>query len=132
MEVVWSNNQVSMLIELYQQRNILWDASNKDYKKDKFKKNDAWADIAAELNMSQKEVETKMHILRSQFSREKKKLKSSKRTGSGAEEVIKSRWQWYDPLQFLLRGATTSGTSDTMGTVSTYIFILFAKLIILM
>lgn len=82
--------------------------------------------------MSQKEVETKMHILRSQFSREKKKLKSSKRTGSGAEEVIKSRWQWYDPLQFLLRGATTSGTSDTMGTVSTYIFILFAKLIILM
>lgn len=117
MEVVWSNNQISMLIELFHKHSILWDASNKDYK-DKFKKNDAWADIAAELHVSQKEVETKMHILRSQFSREKKKIKTSKRTGSGSEEVIKSKWQWYEPLQFLLSGATTSGTSDTMGIVS--------------
>lgn len=109
-----------MLIELYQQRGMLWDASHKDYK-DKNKKNDAWADIAAELNVPQKEVENKMHIIRSQFSREKKKLKSSKQTGSGAEQVIKSKWQWYDPLQFLLRGATTSGTSDTMGTVRNFL-----------
>ncbi|CAF4925402.1 unnamed protein product [Pieris macdunnoughi] len=112
MEVVWSNNQISKLIELYHQRSILWDASNKD----KLKKNDAWTDIAAELHISQKEVETKMHILRSQFSREKKKNKTSKRTGSGSEEVIKSKWQWFESLQFLLCCATTSGTSDTMGT----------------
>lgn len=117
---MWSNNQITMLIELFQQHAILWDASNKDYK-DKFKKHDAWADIAAKLNVPQKEVEIKMHTLRSQFSREKKKIKSTKQTGSGAEEVFKSKWQWYDSLQFLLRGATTSGTSDTMGTVRIFL-----------
>lgn len=80
--------------------------------------------IAAELHISQKEVETKMHILRSQFSREKKKIKTSKRTGSGSEEVIKSKRQWFESLQFLLQrlNATTSGTSDTMGTVSSFYF----------
>ncbi|XP_072941224.1 uncharacterized protein [Epargyreus clarus] len=112
MEIVWSNEQISMLIELYQDHTLLWDVSNREYK-NKLKKNYAWADIAAELNIPQKEVETKMHILRSQFSREKKKQKSAKRTGSGAEKVFRSKWQWYEPLQFLLRGATC-GTSDTV------------------
>jgi hypothetical protein len=71
MSAVWGNEIVLQRFELYQNHGLLWDTSNRDYK-NKIKKNDAWEDIANALKLPRKEVETKIHTLRSQFLREKK------------------------------------------------------------
>nr|XP_026496143.1 transcription factor Adf-1-like [Vanessa tameamea] len=112
MSVVWGNDTVLLLIELYESRDLLWDTSHRDYR-NKIKKTDAWEDIAKALKLARKEIETKVHTLRSQFVRERKKVKSSKTTGSGREDVKSSAWFAYDAMKFLLKGATTSGSLDT-------------------
>lgn len=73
MSAVWENEAVLSLIELYQSHDLLWNTSNREYR-NRLKKNDAWEDIAKTLKLSRKEVEAKVHTLRSQFIREKKKL----------------------------------------------------------
>lgn len=115
MSVVWGNDTVLLLIELYESRDLLWDTSHRDYR-NKIKKNDAWEDIAKALKLPRKEIETKVHTLRSQFVRERKKVKSSKTTGSGRDDVKSSAWFAYDAMKFLLKGATTSGSLDTLDT----------------
>ena len=118
MAVVWSNDKIMQLIELFQSKPLLWDSSIKEYK-DRNKKNDAFEEISQALNIPKKDVETKIHVLRTQFTREKKKLSAKKTTGSGAIE--KCKWIYYEPLEFLLFGATTSGETDTMNkTVSCF------------
>ncbi|XP_053618508.1 spastin-like [Plodia interpunctella] len=105
MAVVWSSEQILTLIELYQNSQILWDTS---------KKNDAWESIATTLNKPRKDVEGKIHNIRSQFLRERKKIASSKSTGSASGDVHKSNWFAYDSLLFLVKGATSSGSMDSM------------------
>ncbi|CAG4990254.1 unnamed protein product [Colias eurytheme] len=111
MAVVWSNDKIMQLIELFQSKPLLWDSSIKEYK-GRNKKNDAFEEISQALNIPKKNVETKIHVLRTQFTREKKKLSAKKTTGSGAIE--KCKWIYYEPLEFSLFGATTSGEMDTM------------------
>lgn len=113
MAVVWSNENTLTLIELYQNSQLLWDTSHSDYK-NKIKKNDAWESIATTLDIPRKDVEGKIHNIRSQFLRERKKIVSSKSTGSGSGDVHKSNWFAYDSLLFLVKGATSSGSMDTM------------------
>ncbi|XP_045781400.1 uncharacterized protein LOC123878298 [Maniola jurtina] len=117
MAVVWSNENILTLIEMYQNSQLLWDTSHRDYK-NKIKKNDAWESIATTLDIPRKDVEGKMHNLRSQFLRERKKIASSKSTGSGSGDVHKSTWFAYDSLLFLVKGSTSSGSMDTMNTQS--------------
>lgn len=115
MAIVWGNDTVLSLLELYENRELLWNTSHRDYK-NKIKKNDAWEAIAKELKLSRKDIETKIHTLRSQFVRERKKVISSKTTGSGRDDVKSSAWFAYDAMKFLLKGATTSGSLDTLDT----------------
>jgi hypothetical protein len=96
---VWGNEIVLQLIELYQNHGFLWDTSNRDYK-NKIKKNYAWEDIANALKLPRKEVEVKVHTLRSQFLHEKKKISCSKTTGSGWDDVKSSLWFAYDSMKF--------------------------------
>ncbi|KAF9422068.1 hypothetical protein HW555_002089 [Spodoptera exigua] len=86
--IVWSSEQILTLIELYQNSQILWDTSHN--------------------------VEGKIHNIRSQFLRERKKIASSKSTGSASGDVHKSNWFAYDSLLFLVKGATSSGSMNSM------------------
>lgn len=126
MAVVWSNDKIMQLIELFQSKPLLWDCSIKQYK-DRNKKKDAFEEISQVINIPKKDVETKIHVLRTQFTREKKKMSAKKTTGSGAKE--KCKWIYYEPLEFLLCGATTSGETDTMNkTVSCFVYNCFILL----
>ncbi|XP_048481508.1 uncharacterized protein LOC125489531 [Plutella xylostella] len=113
MSVVWCNERVLKLIELYQNYECLWDTAHREYK-NKLIKQDAWDSIAKTLDVPVKEVESKVHTLRSQFSRERKKLKSSKKTGTGSDDVLNITWFAYKPLLFLIKGETTTGNKDTI------------------
>lgn len=126
MVVVWGNDTVLSLLELYESCVLLWDTSRSDYR-NKIKKNDAWEDIAKTLELPRKEIETKVHTLRSQFVRERKKVKSSKTTGSGREEVKSSAWFAYVAMIFLLKEATTSGSLDALDTNVSHIFFFFSS-----
>ncbi|VVC98749.1 unnamed protein product [Leptidea sinapis] len=57
MSIVWCNERVLKLIELYQNYECLWDTAHRDYK-NKLKKIDAWDSIAKTLNVSAKEIES--------------------------------------------------------------------------
>lgn len=92
----WSKESVCHLIDLYHEKQILWDQTQPEYK-NKFKKNDAWCEISKILNKEKLEVEKKMKNLISQFYRECKKAKS----GAGADEVINSKWFAFNSMMFL-------------------------------
>ncbi|KAJ8924305.1 hypothetical protein NQ315_007098 [Exocentrus adspersus] len=107
----WTNDTVLWLIDLYRDRQLLWDNSATDYK-DKTKKNEAWEGIAEEMQISRREVENKIHILRSQFLREKKRYSSE----TGGARKKKSSWFAYEPMSFLLKVVTTpAGPADATG-----------------
>ncbi|KAL4704559.1 hypothetical protein ACJJTC_012276 [Scirpophaga incertulas] len=90
----WSNENVITLIELFQERQVLWNTQMDEYK-DRNKKHDAWMQIAAEFNLDKQAIEKKMRSLIGQFQRECKKPKS----GAGADVIPK--WFAYKKLLFL-------------------------------
>lgn len=91
----WQQDTVSHLIELYREREILWNTSNSNYK-NKFKKNDAWCEIAQILSIERGEVENKMKRVIGQFQREQKKSKSG-----DFRDVTETKWFAFKSLIFL-------------------------------
>lgn len=89
---IWSNENVFKLIELFQDRELLWNTQIDAYK-DRNKKHEAWMQIANEFNLDRHSIEKKIRSLVGQFQRESKKSKSS------ADDV--SKWFAYKKLLFL-------------------------------
>jgi len=67
---------------MYEQKPILWYAKHPQYY-NKFKRNDAWEEIAKEIGFSGDECRKKMIALSSAMRREKAKIKKSFGTGKG-------------------------------------------------
>ncbi|XP_028167711.1 uncharacterized protein LOC114358039 isoform X2 [Ostrinia furnacalis] len=114
MATVWDDDKIFRLIELFQKNRILWDSSawTKDYR-NKTRKLDTWAEIAKLLKVPTHDVESKMHTLRSQFARERKKAMAMKPAGVDMAEVEKSiKWKFYDALKFLPAGPTRGFGND--------------------
>ncbi|KAG8260902.1 hypothetical protein J6590_086404 [Homalodisca vitripennis] len=93
----WNQDNIVMLIQLYESNKLLWDISDKEYK-NKFKRKDAYAAIATELGVNAEEVKKKIDSILAQYRREKKTniLKS----GMGTSEK-KKPWWGFPYLQFL-------------------------------
>lgn len=109
---MWTNDVVLRLIDLFRSYECLWDTANNDYK-NKNKKRASWEEIAQKMNMPREVTETKIHNLRSQFTRERKKIHASKKAGIVATEDAKqSNWFAYESLMFLLKGETSSGAMN--------------------
>lgn len=121
MAVVWDDETVFKLIELFEKKRILWDCSTKDYK-NKIKKNDAWEEISNALAIPKTDVENK---IRSQFARERKKMLSTKTTGAGAADIKKSKWKFYEELIFLQCTTTRVGGADTLNETVSALFIFY-------
>ncbi|KAG8246555.1 hypothetical protein J6590_082327 [Homalodisca vitripennis] len=67
----WNQDNIVMLIQLYESNKLLWDISDKEYK-NKFKRKDAYAAIATELGVNAEEVKKKIDSILAQYRREKK------------------------------------------------------------
>ncbi|XP_075987812.1 uncharacterized protein LOC142984233 [Anticarsia gemmatalis] len=101
---MWTNDVVLRLIDLYRSNECLWDTSNDSYKNKKLK-NETWNEIALIMNLPRREVELKIHSLRSQFIRERKKFKNS----VNADGVVRqSTWFAYEALMFLVKEDTAT------------------------
>ncbi|XP_063384890.1 uncharacterized protein LOC134671000 [Cydia fagiglandana] len=93
----WNQENVLKFIELYRNKELLWDPKHKLYF-NKILKNDAWTEISEQMNCgaSVQELKKKMESLLGQLRREKGKTKKS------AAEVYKSSWYAYEHMTFLL------------------------------
>jgi hypothetical protein len=78
----WSKEDVIKLIDQYRTRNVIWDPKNTDHF-NKIKKQDAWEEIAKEMNRSVDDCKKKMEYLLASLRRERMKMKKHTGTGKG-------------------------------------------------
>jgi len=84
-------NQCIELIELYRDYEVLWNAKFKDYH-NRNKKEDAWKDISAQMNIPVDILKAKMKSLSGTFRSEKSR-ETKKTTGSGEFKLKKKTIQ---------------------------------------
>lgn len=78
----WPEEMVLRLVEVYKTKNLLWDPKHKDHFKKPLRE-DAWREIAVEINSTAENCKRKMTALLASYRREKNKVKKSKGTGTG-------------------------------------------------
>ncbi|XP_033124493.1 uncharacterized protein LOC117122848 [Anneissia japonica] len=92
--VIWNYVLTNRLIELWQEKPYLYDV-NSLYYKDKHMKAKALEEIANKMGVTVEDVKAKIKGVRSQFVREKKRLRDC------ADEDPRPRWPHYSKLLFL-------------------------------
>ena len=78
----WTQESVIELIELYKRREIIWNPKHPMHF-NKFRNQDAWEELAKEMNRAVEKCKKKMENLLSSLRREKMKMKKSSGTGKG-------------------------------------------------
>lgn len=84
----WTNDKIILLIELYKEKECIWNPKNSDHKC-RNSVHDAWTDIGKKLDTSVLELKRKIKNLVSQFHREHKKYCEAKKSGAGAQRITK-------------------------------------------
>ena len=95
----WSEDEMEMLIDLYEARPCLWDIFCIEYSK-RDAKEKALSEISDQLDVSVEEIKSKWLGLRAQFGRELRSVTKTK-SGQSTEELYVSQWVFVDKLQFL-------------------------------
>jgi hypothetical protein len=113
----WSNTVSLRLIDLYREKELLWNPTHANYKC-KLKRLDAWNEISQLLGYDQTGVRKKVESLLTSFRRERQK--AEKKTGCGADEAYKSSWLAFKSM-LSLRGkyAVTPRTASFNTTLAT-------------
>ncbi|CAH1107449.1 unnamed protein product [Psylliodes chrysocephalus] len=101
----YSKEFISEFIELYKSYPCLWKVKAKEYM-DRNKKNEAYKVLVQKLqevekNATKEMVKTKINSLRSSFRRELKKIKESRRSGAGADDVYVPHLWYFELLLFV-------------------------------
>lgn len=78
----WNKEEVINFIEIYRKYELLWDPKHRDHY-NKILKQDAWEEIAKEVNRSVDECKKKMEYLLAALRREKMKMTKTTGTGKG-------------------------------------------------
>ncbi|KAG5868838.1 hypothetical protein JTB14_033277 [Gonioctena quinquepunctata] len=118
-DMEWSRENVCKLIELFREKSILWDATER-YHKNKQKKYDAWGEIAAQFDIDRGEVENKMKSLIGQFQRDLKITTKSK-SGDGTDDIYQPKWFAFKNLLFLrdkIKPRTTREAGIEVGKIN--------------
>lgn len=93
----WTKDQTLRLIQAFKDKELLWNASNEDYK-DRTKKNEAWKEIANIFNVERSDIEKKVRNLIGQFHRE---LKRNPAKTDDEDDGERSKWFAFKSLLFL-------------------------------
>lgn len=96
----WSNEEMLQLIDEYRLRPVLWDPTHNLFK-NRNKKEDAWKDLAKLFKTDTVEIKRKINSLLASFRREKQKV-VLKPSGSGTEEIYKTKWFAFSSFGFLM------------------------------
>ena len=101
----WLRGEVILLLELYHSFPILWDVHSSDNKKRNIQKNH-FKKIQEGLSTSIptitiEDIKEKMHKLRTQYQKERNRIKSSSMSVVGLNSVYKSKCWLYEKMRFL-------------------------------
>ncbi|VEN62484.1 unnamed protein product [Callosobruchus maculatus] len=107
----WDYKKTLFFIGRYKAYNVLWDPSHKDHY-NKMKREDAWSEIADEVDCTVDICKKKMSSILASFRRERQKIKKSR--GKGPEEAYHSSWFAYKSLLFLLDRDLPGSTRDSL------------------
>ena len=108
----WSDDEVSILIDMLEENACLWDVFHKEYAKRDVKEI-AYTEIATALNTTTSSVKTNINGLRAQLGRELAKENKTK-SGQSTDELYSSGWIHYNRLAFLLPVIGSSKSRDTL------------------
>lgn len=108
----WTNEKVLQLIEVYREHPLLWDCHLSEYK-NRNRRADALNEIALSFGVDKTEIDRKIKNLLSHFARELKREANSTKSGSGSDNVYKSKWFAFDSMQFLRDRNKPRNTTDT-------------------
>ena len=102
---VWLEKEVLLLLELYHRFPILWKVHSTDYKKRNVRKiflKKIQEGLSTSIPMiTVEEIKEKLHKLRTQYQKERNKIKSSSRNGLEMEYVYKPMLWFYEKMSFL-------------------------------
>ncbi|KAK3922208.1 Transcription factor Adf-1 [Frankliniella fusca] len=101
---IWTSELEFQLIHEVRSRPILWDISLADYRRNDLKEVH-WEEVANKLghNISSEVAKKRFINMRDTFMENNKKVKESKRSGTGAENIYKPKWPLFQSLTFLLK-----------------------------
>ncbi|KAG7163452.1 putative Alcohol dehydrogenase transcription factor Myb/SANT-like-containing protein 22 [Homarus americanus] len=109
-----------LLIQQYGRFPELWNVSLMEYR-NKEKKANAVKEIAKILNIPESEITRKWHNLRCQMNSEIRKLKKKKRSIGADDVVLKSTWEFFDTLHFMI------GCNKPQGSTSANMALSFSQ-----
>ena len=108
----WTDEEISLLIDMLEGKPCLWDVFDKEYTKRDFKEI-AYTEIASSLDTNIESIKAKINGLRAQLGREVAKVNKTK-SGQSTDELYASSWIHYDRLSFLLPVIKSSKSRDTL------------------
>ena len=106
------------LIAKFELLPLLWDVHSVHYR-NRNAKQKALAELAEQFFVDTAEVQRKLHILRSQYQQELKKI-SWKKSGQGADDGYKSNWRHFHSLKFLCTAVTSRQSINNLVSTSVY------------
>jgi hypothetical protein len=106
---MWTRNDTLKLTDDLHLQPCLGDVQSAEYKIRK-KKVDVFDTLAPKYGVNAMAIESKIQASKTQFLREHKKLRDSKRSGSSPNKAV---CYGYEPLLFLLQGRESRGSRNT-------------------
>ena len=108
----WTDEEISLLIDMLEEKPCLWDVFDKQYTKRDVKEI-AYTEIASSLDTNIESIKGKINGLRAQLGKEVAKVNKTK-GGHSTDELYASSWIHYDRLSFLLPVIKSSKSRDTL------------------
>lgn len=111
----WTDGDMTKFLEVYQQKEILWNPKLELYR------NNA-ARIAAldeiihslqKPNLTPNDLKIKIKNIRTTYNRELSKLLKSKKSGAGANDIYKPALRWFEQADTFLRPVTEARPSKS-------------------
>ena len=107
----WTDEEISLLIDMLEEKPCLQDVFDKEYTKRDVKEI-AYTEMASSLDTNIESIKVKINGLRAQLGREVAKVNKTK-SGQSTDELYASSWIHYDRLSFLLPVIKSSKSRDT-------------------
>ncbi|KAK5648149.1 hypothetical protein RI129_003041 [Pyrocoelia pectoralis] len=116
----WSEDTTTKFVEHYLKHECLWNIKSVAYKNKQIK-NSAYEDLEKTMNISgftAKEIKAKIKNLRSTYSQELKKIKDSKKSGTGTDTIYVPTIKWFQIMDESLRNLNSTLTENAEETIS--------------
>ena len=110
--MIWTKEQVIELIEMLRAAPALWDIKSKEYR-DRNLKYDEMSKMASHFKTNVDEISRKIKSLKTQCSRERKKIEEKSKSGAGTMSED-NMWFGYNMMSFLRENNISKGSRSTI------------------